>query len=86
MRERNLVVPTALVSVAMLAAQPAAGNGSPDDGQRAAVHETPDTSNDGALVVSWNQLAYELAFAEDEFQTFKGVRAFSMMHIAIHAR
>ena len=84
MRARNLVVPTVVVSIALLAAQPAAGNDSPDHGPRVAVHDIPDTSNDGALVVSWNQLAYELAFAEDEFQTFKGVRAFSMMHIAIH--
>jgi hypothetical protein len=68
----------------MLAAQPAAGNGSPHDGRPAAVHDIPGESIDGALVVSWNQLAHELAFAEDEFLTFKGVRAFSMMHVAVH--
>jgi len=39
---------------------------------------------DAALVVEWNETAYELAFAEDQFFTFKGVRAFAMMHLAIH--
>jgi PAP2 superfamily len=39
---------------------------------------------DSALVVSWNQTVNEIAFAEDQFLTFKGVRAHAMMHIAIH--
>lgn len=39
---------------------------------------------DGGIVVRWNALAYEIAFAEDQFFTFKGHRAFSMMHLAIH--
>src|SRR5262245_13458377 len=39
---------------------------------------------DSALVVAWNQTVNELAFAEDQFFTFKGVRAHAMMHIAIH--
>jgi len=39
---------------------------------------------DPALVVSWNQTVNEIAFAEDQFLTFKGVRAHAMMHIAIH--
>ncbi len=37
-----------------------------------------------AVLVSWNQQAHEIAFAEDQFLTFKGVRAFAMMHIAMH--
>jgi hypothetical protein len=36
------------------------------------------------VVVSWNSLAYELAFAEDQFLTFKGQRALAMMHLAMH--
>jgi hypothetical protein len=36
------------------------------------------------LAVAWNQLAYDLAFAEDQFHTFKGQRTFAMMHIAMH--
>ncbi len=39
---------------------------------------------DPALVVAWNRTVNEIAFAEDQFLTFKGVRAHAMMHIAIH--
>src|SRR5262245_50051575 len=39
---------------------------------------------DPALVVAWNQAVYEIAFAEDQFFTFKGHRAQAMMHIAMH--
>jgi hypothetical protein len=31
--------------------------------------------------VAWNQTVNEIAFAEDQFFTFKGVRAHAMMHI-----
>lgn len=36
------------------------------------------------VVVEWNQKANEIAFAEDQFLTFKGVRAHAMTHIAQH--
>ena len=36
------------------------------------------------LAVAWNRLAYDIAFAEDKFLTFKGQRALAMMHLAIH--
>ena len=36
------------------------------------------------VIVSWNNLAHDLAFAEDQFLTFKGQRALAMMHLAIH--
>ena len=36
------------------------------------------------LIVAWNRLVYEIAFREDQFLTFKGVRAHAMMHIAMH--
>ncbi len=39
---------------------------------------------DAAVVVEWNALAYELAWAEDEFQTFKGQRAMVLMNLAMH--
>lgn len=39
---------------------------------------------DPGVVVAWNELAYEIALAEDQFLTFKGHRAFSMMHLAMH--
>jgi hypothetical protein len=35
-------------------------------------------------IVSWNSLAHDLAFAEDQFLTFKGQRALAMMHLAMH--
>ena len=38
----------------------------------------------GSVIVQWNQLAYEIAFAEDQFNTFKGQRALAMMHLAQH--
>src|SRR5258705_13288216 len=37
-----------------------------------------------ALVVAWNKMVNDIAFAEDEFRTFKGVRAHAMIHIAMH--
>jgi hypothetical protein len=36
------------------------------------------------VVVAWNQKANEIAFAEDQFLTFKGARAYAMAHIAQH--
>ena len=39
---------------------------------------------DAALITSWNATAYEIAFAEDSFRTFKGHRALAMMHVAMH--
>jgi hypothetical protein len=40
--------------------------------------------DEGNVVVAWNEIAYKIAYAEDEFFTFKGHRAFSMMHLAMH--
>jgi hypothetical protein len=40
--------------------------------------------SDPRLATAWNQTVYEIAFAEDEFFTFKGHRAHAMMHLAIH--
>jgi PAP2 superfamily len=37
-----------------------------------------------AVVVEWNDKTNEIAFAEDQFQTFKGARAYAMTHIAQH--
>jgi hypothetical protein len=36
------------------------------------------------VIVSWNGIAHDLAFAEDRFLTFKGQRALAMMHLAMH--
>jgi hypothetical protein len=35
-------------------------------------------------ITRWNQLAHDIAFAEDQFLTFKGQRALAMMHLAMH--
>jgi hypothetical protein len=39
---------------------------------------------DGDIVLAWNELAQNIAFEEDQFLTFKGVRALAMMHLAMH--
>jgi hypothetical protein len=36
------------------------------------------------VIASWNLLAHDLAFAEDQFLTFKGQRALALMHLAMH--
>jgi PAP2 superfamily len=36
------------------------------------------------VVVRWNELAHDIALADDQFRTFKGQRALAMMHLAIH--
>jgi hypothetical protein len=36
------------------------------------------------VIVAWNGLAHDLAFAEDQFLTFKGQRALALMHVAMH--
>ena len=36
------------------------------------------------VIVAWNSLAHDIAFAEDQFLTFKGQRALAMMHLAMH--
>ena len=36
------------------------------------------------VISAWNELAYDIAFAEDQFLTFKGQRALAMMHLAMH--
>lgn len=49
-----------------------------------ALARIPKPSADAAVVVAWNQRAHDIAFAEDQFHTFKGQRALAMVHLAIH--
>jgi hypothetical protein len=49
-----------------------------------ALERVPVFLQDGAVVVAWSQKSYDVAFAEDQFRTFKGHRAFAMMHVAMH--
>jgi hypothetical protein len=39
---------------------------------------------DAAVAVVWNQKVYDIAYAEDQLLTFKGLRAFAMTNLAIH--
>lgn len=39
---------------------------------------------DGRVISAWNELAHDIAVAEDQFLTFKGQRALAMMHLAMH--
>jgi hypothetical protein len=42
------------------------------------------TGDNPAVVAEWNQKAYDIGFAEDQFLTFKGARAHAMLHLAQH--
>jgi hypothetical protein len=53
-----------------------------EDAAFAQLHPAPFV--DPGLVVAWNRTVNEIAFAEDQFFTFKGVRAHAMVHIAMH--
>ncbi len=48
------------------------------------ISDSHETKLAGDVIVQWNQLAYESAFAEDQFSTFKGQRAIAMVHLAQH--
>jgi hypothetical protein len=37
-----------------------------------------------SVIVAWNELAHDIAVAEDQFLTFKGQRALAIMHLAMH--
>jgi hypothetical protein len=74
MRSHNVLLLTMATLLAALA------SGQPMD-RAAAPHAGPAGP---ALAVTWNRTVNEIAFAEDQFFTFKGVRAHAMMHIAIH--
>jgi len=59
----------------------------PTDGPseaKAPSQQAPPHVPDGRAGVAWNELAYDIAFAEDQFLTFKGHRAFVMMNLAMH--
>jgi hypothetical protein len=38
----------------------------------------------GDVILAWNELAHDIAVAEDQFLTFKGQRALALMHLAMH--
>ena len=91
---RKIVVLTIIAALAVPAASQEKAQTSLDErlsGQENRRHEDAALAElqhlsflDPALIVAWNRTVNEIAFAEDQFFTFKGVRAHAMMHIAIH--
>jgi len=63
---------------------PGRGPDEPKSEEAAALGRVPPECRDSAVVVAWSLKAYDVAFAEDQFLTFKGHRAFAMMHLAMH--
>ena len=62
-------------------------DGEPSPAARAEDHAPPLVTGpeaDAAVAVVWNQMVYDIAYAEDQLLTFKGLRAFTMTNIAIH--
>jgi PAP2 superfamily len=73
----------------LLAAPPThAGHVVPEPGRLADATRLPQDRGEIVLgpevIVAWNSLAHDIAFAEDQFLTFKGQRALAMMHLAMH--
>jgi len=64
--------------------RPSRGHDEPGHKEVLALDRVPTGCRDGAVVVGWSLRAYEVAFGEDQFLTFKGHRAFAMMHLAMH--
>ncbi|HEX6309620.1 MAG TPA: vanadium-dependent haloperoxidase [Longimicrobiales bacterium] len=57
-----------------------AGPGGDGTGVRPVAPEGPDAG----VAVTWNELGWEVAYAEDQFLTFKGQRALALMNLAMH--
>jgi len=83
---RKIVVLTMVISLAVAAASQTDFDErlSNQDEDSALAALQSGSLSDPALVVAWNSTVNEIGFAEDQFLTFKGVRAHAMMHIAIH--
>ncbi len=39
---------------------------------------------DNEVVIAWNNISYNIAHKHDQFYSFTGVRALTMVHIAVH--
>jgi len=46
--------------------------------------EVPLQKVDNEVVIAWNNIAYNIAYKHDQFYSFTGVRALTMVHIAMH--
>ena len=48
-------------------------------------HETPvQKIVDNKVIIAWNNIAYNIANKHDQFYSFTGVRALTMVHVAMH--
>ena len=75
---RILAAATTVVLTAALAPSCDAAATHPDAHRRVVRELGPE------LAIEWAQLAYDIAYGEDQFQTFRGQRAIAMMHLAMH--
>jgi PAP2 superfamily protein len=83
-KRRRLIMAAVGTSLVLTMASPAFGTGAKDVAQTFTTTEVQHRFLDNEVVIAWNQKAYDVAFAEDQFLTFKGARAHAMMHIAMH--
>jgi hypothetical protein len=67
-----------VVLAALLISWPGAASAEQPDVTQTGSHERGD------VILAWNELARDVAFAEDQFLTFKGQRALALMHLAMH--
>ena len=86
---RRIIVLTVAASLAIIASSQQVARAeleklSSNEDEDSAVQSRTGLFANPALVVAWNRTVNEIAFAEDQFLTFKGVRAHAMMHIAMH--
>lgn len=72
-----------LINAAVLAAGPQRPQ--QNDSVLVALDDGTDHRHLGpGVIVAWNELAHDIAVAEDQFLTFKGQRALAIMHLAVH--
>src|SRR6476660_158353 len=79
MRAHRLAVLAIATALAALAAEQQQNSARPEDRVLAAMGPM-----NPAVAVAWNQTAYEIVFAEDQFFRFTGHLALAMTHVAIH--
>jgi hypothetical protein len=72
-----------LITVAVLAAGPQSPQ--QNDSVQVALNDGTGHRHLGpGVIAAWNELAHDIAVAEDQFLTFKGQRALAIMHLAMH--
>ena len=82
--QRTGVVRQSILASILVIGLGALSMGACDDAITSAEARRLVASSGPELAIAWNGLGYEIAYAEDEFLTFKGQRALAMMHLAMH--